>query len=113
MQPRLHLRYMAINGSSWPALHLPHSTVRPDPFYSSLLYNTYPSLTHNYISIKDGLCHDHDIPPHPVYPQSHLHADLFALNSPHPNLIHIQTLLPLVLAFMCTLQHLQHLCKHA
>ena len=45
--------------------------------------------------------------------QLHLHAALFALNLPHPNPIHIQTLLPPVLTFACTLQHLQHLCKHA
>ena len=41
------------------------------------------------------ICHDCDIPPHPVHPQSRLHAALFALNSPHPNPIHIQTLSPL------------------
>ena len=58
-------------------------------------------------------CHDRDIPPHPVHPQSRLHAALFALNSPHPNLIHIQTLSPPVLTFMCILQHLRHLCKCA
>ena len=56
-------------------------------------------------------CHDHDIPPHPVHPQSCLHAALFTLNLPHPNLIHIQTLSPPVLVFACTLQHLRHLCK--
>ena len=48
-----------------------------------------------------------------MHPQSRLHAALFALNSPHPNLIHIQTLLPPVLAFVCTLQHLRRLCKRA
>ena len=58
-------------------------------------------------------CHDRDIPPHPVHPQSRLHAALFALNSPHPNPIHIQTLSPPVLTFACTLQHLWCLCKHA
>ena len=58
-------------------------------------------------------CHDRDIPPSPVHPQSRLHAALFALNSPHPNPIHIQTLSPPVLAFVCTLQHLRRLCKHA
>ena len=58
-------------------------------------------------------CHDCDIPPSPVHPQSRLHAALFALNSPHPNPIHIQTLLPPVLTFACTLQHLRRLCKHA
>ena len=42
-------------------------------------------------------CHDCDIPPHPVHPQSRLHTALFALNSPHPNSIHIQTLSPLSL----------------
>ena len=58
-------------------------------------------------------CHDCDIPPHPVHPQSRLHTALFALNSPHPNPIHIQTLLPPVLAFACILQHLRRLCKRA
>ena len=62
---------------------------------------------------NDGCCHDRDIPPNPVHPQSCLHAALFALNSPHPNLIHIQTLSPPVLAFACTLQHLRRLCKRA
>ena len=27
-------------------------------------------------------CHDRDIPPHPVHPQSRLHAALSTLNSP-------------------------------
>ena len=58
-------------------------------------------------------CHDCDIPPHPVHPKSRLHAALFALNSPHPNPIHIWTLSPPVLAFACTLQHLRRLCKRA
>ena len=58
-----------------------------------------------------GVCHDRDIPPHPVHPQSHLHAALFTPNSPHPNPIHTWTLSPPVLAFACTLQHLQCLCK--
>ena len=42
-------------------------------------------------------CHDCDIPPHPVHPKSRLYTALFALNSPHPNPIHIQTLSPLSL----------------
>ena len=58
-------------------------------------------------------CHDRDIPPHPVHPQLHLHAALFTPNSPHPNPIHTWTLSPPVLAFACTLQHLQCLCKRA
>ena len=45
-----------------------------------------------------GCCHDCDIPPHPVHPQSRLHTALFALNLPHPNSIHIQTLSPLSLS---------------
>ena len=49
------------------------------------------------ISRSGSACHDCDIPPHPVHPQSCLHTALFALNSPHPNLIHIQTLSPLSL----------------
>ena len=64
-------------------------------------------------ALRGGYCHDRDIQPHPVHPQSHLHTALFALNSPHPNPIHIQTRLPPVLAFACILQHLRRLCKHA
>ena len=65
------------------------------------------------VALADGLCHDRDIPPSPVHPQSRLHAALFALNSPHPNLIHTWTLSPPVLAFACILQHLRRLCKRA
>ena len=64
-------------------------------------------------ALRGGYCHDRDIPPSPVHPQSRLHAALFALNSPRPNLIHLQTLPPPVLAFACTLQHLRRLCKRA
>ena len=34
------------NGSSQPVLHTLYSNMWPDPFYISLLYNTYPGLTH-------------------------------------------------------------------
>ena len=63
------------------------------------------------LSNYNSVCHDCDIPPSPVHPQSRLHAALFTLNSPWPNLIHTWTLLPPVLTFVCTLQHLQCLCK--
>ena len=45
------------NGSSQPVLRIPYSKMQPDPFYISLLYNTYPGLTHIYIFTKDGLTH--------------------------------------------------------
>ena len=48
-----------------------------------------------------------------MHPQSHLHAALFTLDSPWPNLIHTWTLSPPVLTFACTLQHLRCLCKRA
>ena len=55
----------------------------------------------NCMSDRDGGCHNRDIPPHPVHPQSRLHVALFALNSPHPNPIHTWTLSPLSLSSRC------------
>ena len=114
--PRAHL----LHALDTPLGHPHHSAHILDRFTSRHLHL---SLLHSGLctcilclegsALRGGYCHDCDIPPSPVHPQSRLHAALFALNSPHPNPIHTQTLSPPVLAFACTLQHLRCLCKRA